>query len=284
MLGFSCSKHREQVLLAWWVAWSAPVRRGIFERVRRRNLLGRSTPARRGKRWEPVRRVAHERSTPAHWGNTTRSRASSRRFTVHPRTPGEYVVNKTFEFVTIGPPPHTRGKTPGPGTLPAPPSVHPRTPGENVTQDVTFIPNNGPPPHTGGKLRHGVRRDPSRRSTPAHRGKTMTWSCPITTSTVHPRTPGENRQQADVGHAFNGPPPRTGGKHLGGAAPRRQARSTPAHRGKTRRTICRPSSIRPRSTPAHRGKTDRLASGQALCSPGPPPRTGGKPLLARRNP
>ena len=156
--------------------------------------------------------------------------------------------------MTVGSPPHLRGKqfvsytlnvdsriTPAPagktGTDPmSEPSKwdHPRTCGENLLAASLSVVIAGSPPHLRGKLVFRTFPRDSLRITPAPAGKTAPRPSPPPEEPDHPRTCGENRRQPKTTTTRCGSPPHLRGKLPAQHSGRLYLRITPAPAGKTR--------------------------------------------------
>ena len=151
--------------------------------------------------------------TPAHAGKSLAAVGWGNRRRDHPRTCGEKAFWLTATAVTLGSPPHMRGKdaqytakTCETGITPAHAGKsyhcfarralypdHPRTCGEKVRASTLKNRHAGSPPHMRGKEEADPARGAARGITPAHVGKSITLALCPDVLRDHPRTCGEKR-------------------------------------------------------------------------------------------
>ena len=156
-----------------------------------------SPPHTRGKGRSHVEHLAAEGITPAYAGKSFLERNDNSWLKDHPRIRGEKSLMKHKKALTIGSPPHTRGKvstelcqihhsriTPAyagksPTGLPRPhrPRDHPRIRGEKKLGAETEHREKGSPPHTRGKETFGLLHLVAVRITPAYAGKSYCCWC-----------------------------------------------------------------------------------------------------------
>ena len=158
-----------------------------------------SPPHTRGKARGKALFDSMRRITPAHAGKRQSLSCSLPQERDHPRTRGEKLLIPLIHLVPIGSPPHTRGKATltfiragKSGITPAHAGKssggccrihgqwdHPRTRGEKWFSCSRSVCVMGSPPHTRGKDSFPPSRDPARRITPAHAGKSCTGTQPF---------------------------------------------------------------------------------------------------------
>ena len=151
----------------------------------------------------------------------------------HPRTRGEKGKSHPELSLTLGSPPHTRGKAVDNDSHDLVEGDHPRTRGEKFYQLARTYGREGSPPHTRGKEVAVTRTRGSAGITPAHAGKSISycfcyWSC-----WDHPRTRGEKPSSCCFRVFRTGSPPHTRGKDQLVKANVFSGRITPAHAGKS---------------------------------------------------
>ena len=154
-------------------------------------------------------------------------------------------------------------------------SAHPRSRGENAQWKYRASRSCGSSPLTRGKLTYAALKPTGLRLIPAHAGKTIaSWAIPRPWS-AHPRSRGENLEDARTDHLHDGSSPLTRGKRL--HAPRHlvNAGLIPAHAGKTRPT----ASSHPASTAHPRSRGENAHDEYA-----PPPLSGSSPLTRGKLP
>ena len=152
-----------------------------------------------------------DRITPAHAGKSNVNRFSTEKLKDHPRTRGEKLFFANCQRLSVGSPPHTRGKaekqqarsniggiTPahaGKSILPDQKSRlhgdHPRTRGEKNHLRTAETDIGGSPPHTRGKAAGAAVGAAASGITPAHAGKSKRGRNRSRTGQDHPRTRGE---------------------------------------------------------------------------------------------
>ena len=195
--------------------------------------LGRgSSPLTRGKLPCHRRPAPALRLIPAHAGKTRWRYQRRNRAPAHPRSRGENAAEVAARAGEGGSSPLTRGKrhryrgrrllgrlipahagkTTMTEAFTAAPPAHPRSRGENPDEHFTAFGSLGSSPLTRGKRRVAHRERGRQRLIPAHAGKTgRTTSRPLSTA-AHPRSRGENREQAQLPLALHGSSPLTRGK------------------------------------------------------------------------
>ena len=192
------------------------------------------------------------RITPAHAGKSAQSCFVNRCHQDHPRTCGEKLHSRRHHFLTIGSPPHMRGKDfdaplrpKGQGITPAHAGKrfrhcrqqalcgdHPRTCGEKSAFSVRKATILGSPPHMRGKEHWYYSKYTSVRITPAHAGKSSPRGNTPRRLKDHPRTCGEKRAPAKKTRLYPGSPPHMRGKVYLQKYCQTTTRITPAHAGK----------------------------------------------------
>ena len=172
------------------------------------------------------------RITPAHAGKRSWHGRSVKHHQDHPRTRGEKTLSPCHSVITLGSPPHTRGKgrrgttsaqrrriTPAHAGKRGEKGFyvfiyqdHPRTRGEKPPMLNRWRCLLGSPPHTRGKAVESLLLISKNRITPAHAGKSQYYPKSGLRQQDHPRTRGEKHQhQYDPAHQ-EGSPPHTRGK------------------------------------------------------------------------
>ena len=174
------------------------------------------------------------RITPAPAGKTNRLRCLVIPSWDHPRTCGENETARALERLSLGSPPHLRGKhkfyhymggrariTPAPAGKTASEiktctcgKDHPRTCGENEKSPVTSKTITGSPPHLRGKPDKKTLASNNSRITPAPAGKTHQKQSHYLVFGDHPRTCGENMPCSFASNTTSGSPPHLRGKHI----------------------------------------------------------------------
>ena len=155
--------------------------------------------------------------------------------------------------ISVGSPPHTRGKGYGarndisqeritPAHAGKRSSVsssvwqcrdHPRTRGEKFAIKSTNANELGSPPHTQGKATETISSISAPRITPAHAGKSLVVNFNFYNPQDHPRTRGEKELTLDENARSEGSPPHTRGKVARFVTVWTLTRITPAHAGKS---------------------------------------------------
>ena len=213
---------------------------------------------------------------PAHAGKTRSWRSPQPRRRAHPRSRGENQIQVLKAHLGDGSSPLTRGKHPGARARPHPwglipahagktqkvktimklYTAHPRSRGENKRAELFDRALDGSSPLTRGKqLVNGERRyKPG--LIPAHAGKTYPPPPVTPPSRAHPRSRGENVDEAVGFGPGAGSSPLTRGKHAEATVRLLNARLIPAHAGKTLRI--RPATCTSRAHPRSRGENHRI--------------------------
>ena len=211
-----------------------------------------SSPLTRGKPWRKVTPGKTDGLIPTHAGKTAEVGSRDGDGRAHPRSRGENAQVNCTQSIWYGSSPLTRGKlkkatnTPGPtgsspltrgkrncsrqsgrqaGLIPAHAGktegaagglagggAHPRSRGENSPLTARPPARRGSSPLTRGKL--DCRREalPQRRLIPAHAGKTNAGHSWVPLCRAHPRSRGENYNDAPHALAVEGSSPLTRGK------------------------------------------------------------------------
>ena len=171
----------------------------------------------------------------------------------HPRTCGEKFIDPKSTTLSIGSPPHMRGKEKTgyfflPLTRITPAHAgksfvnfhqkkgsedHPRTCGEKAVSSDEDTPQIGSPPHMRGKVGQKIKNRRGERITPAHAGKSLDLPSYHQPFVDHPRTCGEKIFEDFRCFACYGSPPHMRGKGLSCIAKKLCGRITPAHAGKS---------------------------------------------------
>ena len=256
-----------------------------------------SSPLTRGKLggWQWYRDP--RRLIPAHAGKTVLRALGAGACAAHPRSRGENTRFLKVALFQAGSSPLTRGKRLSrlrgrsrAGLIPAHAGktakvarkasrerAHPRSRGENVYSEIRTILGEGSSPLTRGKHFLCEAHGHLCRLIPAHAGKTKNLTGFTDSRRAHPRSRGENVEDARAGDLVCGSSPLTRGKRKGEAPSPCQARLIPAHAGKTwwPPTGWELSRAHPRS----RGE-NALSDGQISADEGSSPLTRGKPKKA----
>ena len=214
-----------------------------------------SSPRTRGKLTSGVGLLMSGGLIPAHAGKTYEAHALAIQTGAHPRSRGENVVAAREELLLDGSSPLTRGKrhpelfSDGQGGLiPAHAGktrprgctglqrrAHPRSRGENVSWGTSLSSMMGSSPLTRGK-RAAVEVDGDLRGLiPAHAGKTAATQDPYSRTAAHPRSRGENINDAPHAVPVEGSSPLTRGKRVSERPIFEATGLIPAHAGKTSR-------------------------------------------------
>ena len=171
-----------------------------------------SSPLTRGKRPRRDLRARQRGLIPAHAGKTKYAMFASAPLGAHPRSRGENSGVSQAQISRIGSSPLTRGKRGDQeavrrrrGLIPAHAGktsnevigspvlrAHPRSRGENCRSIRSVAGVEGSSPLTRGKRVEGGRRQRCQRLIPAHAGKTTHRPQPLTVTSAHPRSRGEN--------------------------------------------------------------------------------------------
>ena len=212
-----------------------------------------SSPLTRGKRSTSRTPTLVRRLIPAHAGKTARSLGVLGRRGAHPRSRGENCAAPQTRSPNSGSSPLTRGKQDGRPVCVAPhglipahagktsrcvtsnmlAAAHPRSRGENLVHFAGDVRECGSSPLTRGKRISLSQTRCKKRLIPAHAGKT--WK-PLTLRSgpgAHPRSRGENVEDAQAGDLVCGSSPLTRGKQRCCEATHSCCRLIPAHAGKT---------------------------------------------------
>ena len=195
-------------------------------------LLWGSPPHMRGKDLKAPQILLGFRITPAHAGKSRSASYPTFRSRDHPRTCGEKCMFPVLLVLSVGSPPHMRGKewkvrcvtfglriTPAhagksgpPQSLFVPSRDHPRTCGEKKNRLERGGEKAGSPPHMRGKGILGVLNPTSKRITPAHAGKRRRSAERPPPHADHPRTCGEKGCGDHWRNWHRGSPPHMRGK------------------------------------------------------------------------
>ena len=170
-----------------------------------------SSPLTRGKQQHVRGFDAGPGLIPTHAGKTAARARFRRRTRAHPHSRGENFASVLMLRSTVGASPLTQGKRHDPDHHSAS-TVLPRSHGENKQLLVAAASQRGSSPLTRGKLLCGYARRRLSRLIPAHAGKTRPHSRRCSWDAAHPRSRGENAQEADHSSQFPGSSPLTRGK------------------------------------------------------------------------
>ena len=240
-----------------------------------------SSPLTRGKPSSSVRHGCRTRLIPAHAGKTARGVAHSKSGGAHPRSRGENskTVNRTA--IARGSSPLTRGKQRGTGRVFIPAGLipahagktgsqrlhssagaaHPRSRGENLAEQGWDAPALGSSPLTRGKLSVVVEWFQTNGLIPAHAGKTRSDPGPLHRGKAHPRSRGENYNDAPHALAVEGSSPLTRGKPSTSREADRPLVAHPRSRGENELIAFATSSL-VGSSPLTRGKRTQCHDGR----------------------
>ena len=133
----------------------------------------------------------------------------------------------------------------------------------------------GSPPRMRGKPKWSQKKKVAAGITPAHAGKTQPRAGGSRVAGDHPRACGENRALRNTPRAPRGSPPRMRGKQGHGILGELRRGITPAHAGKTRRTVRSLSAWRDHPRACGENKTTVTLH---TVREGSPPRMRGKPI------
>ena len=212
-----------------------------------------SSPLTRGKLHLGREASAGHGLIPAHAGKTRRTRSRKSTLAAHPRSRGENLGSRRAGAGGGGSSPLTRGKphnvtqrrfrprlipahagkTANPGTPCGGVEAHPRSRGENTTERLGTSPKPGSSPLTRGKPMPRRLAGHLTGLIPAHAGKTRPSSPSCPSTRAHPRSRGENFNQAILDLGFTGSSPLTRGKRPDRAQEVPGGGLIPAHAGKT---------------------------------------------------
>ena len=260
-----------------------------------------SSPLTRGKPLEHTINELQARLIPAHAGKTPRPASRGAWAWAHPRSRGENLSSSLAMVSLDGSSPLTRGKplalagknalqrlipahagkTVSSTSVMRPIGAHPRSRGENPVENSPARMLGGSSPLTRGKPVIGAGLKYSPRLIPAHAGKTLGTRGRKSPWPAHPRSRGENDDEAREEGVCAGSSPLTRGKRRGCRWWCRFERLIPAHAGKT---SCHPMSVVvPAAHPRSRGENFRSFS-FGLSGDGSSPLTRGKrrPLHLRQ--
>ena len=151
----------------------------------------------------------------------------------HPRTRGEKTFFQALVLLTLGSPPHTRGKVLSGRIISVTVRITPAHAGKSIRFDCISLIRRGSPPHTRGKAHREPRGSFSRRITPAHAGKSLCRPRGVRHIRDHPRTRGEKLEYDAWEFRESGSPPHTRGKVYAVVIAIAYCRITPAHAGKS---------------------------------------------------
>ena len=214
-------------------AWAHPRSRGENRLDAHVAVIGfGSSPLTRGKPGAGLELDLRPRLIPAHAGKTSSPPSWEPGRAAHPRSRGENFLIVNVERKVDGSSPLTRGKRHevrgqgcAAGLIPAHAgktgrwrsrsgvwTAHPRSRGENALPGLALPRTRGSSPLTRGKRGGGDPGVASGRLIPAHAGKTSRARREPDPHTAHPRSRGENDEDASGGVGEAGSSPLTRGK------------------------------------------------------------------------
>ena len=222
-------------------------------RLRTSQGRGGSSPLTRGKLHDRRPAMTTAGLIPAHAGKTFDVGGWEGGVKAHPRSRGENSSEAGDEKGSTGSSPLTRGKRGvgdrrgvRNGLIPAHAGkthalegitpvaeAHPRSRGENAPIATTIRPIGGSSPLTRGKLRVVYATCLASGLIPAHAGKTRQAIAQLNAAGAHPRSRGENSNNATATGRLTGSSPLTRGKHAATTAAHSERGLIPAHAGKT---------------------------------------------------
>ena len=171
---------------------------------------------------------------PAHAGKTMRRTRSRTKVGAHPRSRGENRVLTEVQLFGHWLIPAHAGKTDVTRARCCVTGAHPRSRGENTHPRLGIVGGRGSSPLTRGKHPEEGQRSRVRGLIPAHAGKTSKTPGPSQPTRAHPRSRGENYNDARHALAVEGSSPLTRGKRSQMQSGRISSGLIPAHAGKTR--------------------------------------------------
>ena len=192
-----------------------------------------SSPLTRGKHGRDIRRCRHGGLIPAHAGKTGPPSPCPPTPRAHPRSRGENVFLVLVPPVAAGSSPLTRGKPGATAAGLAGGGLIPAHAGKTNPPRREGGKPQGSSPLTRGKQLHASADNHRKRLIPAHAGKTQIIEVTHWEPPAHPRSRGENFDNAGKDVPFTGSSPLTRGKQTDEAQKGRGVRLIPAHAGKT---------------------------------------------------
>ena len=171
----------------------------------------------------------------------------------HPRTCGEKKLAQFEDETGTGSPPHMRGKVPPPRYSGTCTGITPAHAGKSRAAVSKTACCRGSPPHMRGKGKEKARTAVQGGITPAHAGKSYIRPALLLPEWDHPRTCGEKTICGEWQQTFGGSPPHMRGKDFWHYADSYETGITPAHAGKSPRSLATTYGISG-SPPHMRGK------------------------------
>ena len=156
--------------------------------------------------------VVQGRLIPAHAGKTRPRTRSPRAGGAHPRSRGENVLAAPMIVLIWGSSPLTRGKRFGEHLGGFGGGIIPAHAGKTLGGECVLRFAHGSSPLTRGKLLPASARPDRPGIIPAHAGKTMPLGSGRVRGAAHPRSRGENLEDARTDHLHDGSSPLTRGK------------------------------------------------------------------------
>ena len=209
----------------------------------------------RGKDGRRQKRKPRVGITPAYAGKSLRGFAKVMALSDHPRICGEKRSGRRYHKLSLGSPPHMRGKAYSCADFAAHIGITPAYAGKSITKKskkykkrdhpricgekkVNFRQSHvfwGSPPHMRGKARHGRHGESRCGITPAYAGKRPLAIRAKFNMKDHPRICGEKYLRAVLGNPYQGSPPHMRGKGFLPDSCRFLPGITPAYAGKRKK-------------------------------------------------
>ena len=166
----------------------------------------------RGKDGRRQKRKPRVGITPAYAGKSLRGFAKVMALSDHPRICGEKRSGRRYHKLSLGSPPHMRGKVTKKLYGNDQKRDHPRICGEKFHFAVRIACALGSPPHMRGKAYSCADFAAHIGITPAYAGKSITKKSKKYKKRDHPRICGEKKVNFRQSHVFWGSPPHMRGK------------------------------------------------------------------------
>ena len=166
----------------------------------------------RGKDGRRQKRKPRVGITPAYAGKSLRGFAKVMALSDHPRICGEKRSGRRYHKLSLGSPPHMRGKVTKKLYGNDQKRDHPRICGEKQHTSADKALKAGSPPHMRGKAFLYAKTSVLSRITPAYAGKSATWSSWRKPLWDHPRICGEKTACYPGKVQYEGSPPHMRGK------------------------------------------------------------------------
>ena len=186
----------------------------------------------RGKDGRRQKRKPRVGITPAYAGKSLRGFAKVMALSDHPRICGEKRSGRRYHKLSLGSPPHMRGKVTKKLYGNDQKRDHPRICGEKQHTSADKALKAGSPPHMRGKAYSCADFAAHIGITPAYAGKSITKKSKKYKKRDHPRICGEKKVNFRQSHVFWGSPPHMRGKARHGRHGESRCGITPAYAGK----------------------------------------------------